>query len=352
MVLRADVVVPALESVRMEAGSHGRVLFPSPDGAMFSQRLAERLAKEPHLIMICGHYEGLDQRIRDHWVDEEISLGDFVLTGGEIPALAIIDSVARLVPGVLGNPKSGETESHGETGLLDHVHYTRPPVFRDFLVPSILQGGHHREVEAWRRANSLERTRTRRPDLYVHSGLGGDGLMRVLRATTPDEKERATAQGGQPLDCFLRLVDYWFVRDRRAPKQIVVGVLGEVQCFDKFGNSPVGDWVGAAMNWSSTDAGDSGQPIWSELRSFLTHRGLRKLRGGARMLIRVGKGNGGLVSIQIPREIPASHWDYVASLLMAKNNMCTGIAQGIDEQLCVLLGQCRINYQWTPSVEH
>ncbi|MNN29100.1 tRNA (guanine-N(1)-)-methyltransferase [compost metagenome] len=135
-----------------------------PQGGTFTQHKAEELAREEHLIFICGHYEGYDERIREHLVTDELSIGDYVLTGGEIPAMVVIDSVTRLLPGVLGNEMSAVTDSFS-TGLLEYPHYTRPVEFRGWKVPDILLSGHHANVATWRRKEALRRTLLRRPDL-------------------------------------------------------------------------------------------------------------------------------------------------------------------------------------------
>jgi tRNA (guanine37-N1)-methyltransferase len=161
MVLKVDVVDRAIAAVRRPA-SH--VILLDPAGTPFRQADAERLAKEPHLVLVCGHYEGVDARVREHLVDEALSVGDFVLTGGEIPALAVVDAVARLVPGVLGNPESPVHESF-QQGLLEAPQYTRPATYRGWPVPEVLQSGHHRKVAEWRAEQSRARTRAIRPDL-------------------------------------------------------------------------------------------------------------------------------------------------------------------------------------------
>lgn len=141
-----------------------RVILMCPQGETFTQQKAEELAQEPHLVFICGHYEGYDERIREHLVTDEISIGDYVLTGGELPAMVVIDSVTRLLPGVLGNETSAVTDSFS-TGLLEYPHYTRPVDFRGWKVPDILLSGHHANVADWRRKEALRRTWQRRPDL-------------------------------------------------------------------------------------------------------------------------------------------------------------------------------------------
>jgi tRNA (guanine37-N1)-methyltransferase len=142
-----------------------RVLFMTPQGKQFDQTMARDLSSEDHLIFICGHYRGVDERVIEHLVTDEISIGDYILTGGELAAAVISDAVIRLLPGVLGNFDSAEGDSF-TSGLLDHPHYTRPEVYRDYKVPDVLLTGHHANVESWRKQKSLERTRLRRPDLY------------------------------------------------------------------------------------------------------------------------------------------------------------------------------------------
>jgi tRNA (guanine37-N1)-methyltransferase len=143
-----------------------RVILLCPQGETYTQAKAEELATASRLILICGHYEGYDERIRQHLITDEISLGDFVLTGGEIPAMALIDSVVRLCPGVVGNPASLAEESY-VSGLLEYPQYTRPAVFQGWPVPDVLLSGHHGQIERWRRKESLRRTLERRPDLLA-----------------------------------------------------------------------------------------------------------------------------------------------------------------------------------------
>lgn len=147
-----------------------RIILMCPQGEPFTQRKAEELAGEEHLVFICGHYEGYDERIREHLVTDELSIGDYVLTGGELPAMVVIDSVVRLLPGVLGNDQSAVTDSFS-TGLLEYPHYTRPARFRDWEVPEVLLSGHHENVDRWRRNQSLERTWRRRPELLTRIEL-------------------------------------------------------------------------------------------------------------------------------------------------------------------------------------
>ncbi|WP_168122275.1 tRNA (guanosine(37)-N1)-methyltransferase TrmD [Paenibacillus sp. HB172176] len=170
MVLKPEPVFAAVEDLLGGESVKPRVVLMCPQGQTFNQSKAEELSKEEHLIFICGHYEGYDERIREHLVTDELSIGDYVLTGGEIPAMAVIDSVVRLLPGVLGNESSAVTDSYS-TGLLEYPHYTRPPEFRGWSVPEVLISGHHARIDSWRREQSLLRTLSRRPDLLEQAEL-------------------------------------------------------------------------------------------------------------------------------------------------------------------------------------
>lgn len=161
MVMTPEPIYEALMSVRRE---NSRVIYLSPQGRTFNQKRARELSQEEHLIFLSGHYEGIDNRIIENYVDEEISIGDFVLTGGELPAMAIIDSIIRLLPGVLASSESFKDESHYR-GLLEHPQYTRPREFRGHEVPEILLSGHHKNIEGWKRRKSLENTYLKRPEL-------------------------------------------------------------------------------------------------------------------------------------------------------------------------------------------
>ncbi len=174
----ADELNPAVSAMHMYEGvlstsvtaSTPRIILMCPQGETFTQAKAEELSREQHLIFICGHYEGYDERIREHLVTDELSIGDYVLTGGELPAMTVVDSVVRLLPGVLGNETSAVTDSFS-TGLLEYPHYTRPAEFRGMKVPDVLLSGHHANVEKWRREQSLLRTWQRRPDLLEYAKL-------------------------------------------------------------------------------------------------------------------------------------------------------------------------------------
>jgi tRNA (guanine37-N1)-methyltransferase len=163
MVMKVEPVFAAVESI-LGTPPTCPVILMTPQGRVFNQKMAEDLSRQPHLAFICGRYEGVDERIREHLVSDEISIGDFVLTGGELPALVLIDALARLLPGVLGDPDGAADDSHS-TGLLEYPHYTRPPEFRDWQVPDILLSGDNARIARWRREQSLLRTRWRRPDL-------------------------------------------------------------------------------------------------------------------------------------------------------------------------------------------
>ncbi|MBN1334951.1 MAG: tRNA (guanosine(37)-N1)-methyltransferase TrmD [Deltaproteobacteria bacterium] len=181
MVLRVDVVDRALEAVR-RPDSH--VILLEASGTPFTQDAARRLAGHAHLVLICGHYEGVDARVRDHLADETVSIGDFVLTGGELPALAVVDAVARLVPGVLGRAESLDEESFSE-GLLEYPQYTRPRTWRGHSVPEVLLSGHHARIQEWRRERARERTRSVRPDLLDPGPAGGNERDRTAEGDTP-----------------------------------------------------------------------------------------------------------------------------------------------------------------------
>ncbi|WP_201781502.1 tRNA (guanosine(37)-N1)-methyltransferase TrmD [Sporosarcina globispora] len=173
MVLKPQPIFDAVEGIRSSSGTSPRVILLCPQGERYTQKKAEELAEADHLIFVCGHYEGYDERIREHVVTDEISIGDFVLTGGELGAMVVIDSVVRLLSGVLGNEESHMKDSFS-TGFLEHPHYTRPADFRGFKVPEVLMSGNHRLVEEWRAKESLRRTYLRRPDLLEEAELTKD----------------------------------------------------------------------------------------------------------------------------------------------------------------------------------
>ena len=162
MLIRPDVVYDAYSSVSEE---NAKVIYMSPKGKVLNQNMAKELSKESHLIILCGHYEGIDQRVLDEIVDEEISIGDYVLTGGELPAMVLIDSVSRYVDGVLSNSSTVEESFSGEDKLLEYPEYTRPAEFHGMKVPEVLTSGNHQEIARWRREQSLITTYKKRPEL-------------------------------------------------------------------------------------------------------------------------------------------------------------------------------------------
>lgn len=171
MVLKPQPIFDAVTHLTEQAKSTSpRVILMCPQGERYTQKKAEQLAQEEHLIFICGHYEGYDERIREHIITDEISIGDYVLTGGELGAMVVIDSVVRLLPGVLGSEQSHLQDSFS-TGLLEHPHYTRPADFRGMKVPEVLVSGNHKLIEDWRMKESMRRTLNRRPDLLENANL-------------------------------------------------------------------------------------------------------------------------------------------------------------------------------------
>ena len=170
MVMKPDPIFACVDAVQAMAEPRARVVLLTPQGRLLNHDVAAELAREPRLILICGHYEGLDERVRAFLADDEISIGDYVLSGGEPAAIVLVDTVARHEPGVLGSEESLEEESHAQ-GLLEYPQYTRPAVFRDMAVPDILLSGHHAEIAKWRRRQSILRTARRRPDLLARANL-------------------------------------------------------------------------------------------------------------------------------------------------------------------------------------
>ena len=175
MVMKPEPIFNAVESVY----KGGPIILLTPQGRLFNQEIARSLAQEPRVTLICGHYEGVDERVREHLVTAELSIGDYVLTGGELAAMVVVDAVSRLIPGVLAADSTGE-ESHSNN-LLEYPHYTRPPEFRGWRVPDILLSGHHEQIARWRRKESLRRTRQRRPDLFAKLDLSSKLDQKLLK---------------------------------------------------------------------------------------------------------------------------------------------------------------------------
>jgi tRNA (guanine37-N1)-methyltransferase len=165
MLMQAQPVYDCYKAIEDKIGSKARVIYVTPQGSLFNQKKALELSKEDNLVFLCGHYEGIDERVLEEIVTDYISIGDYVLTGGELPAMVMIDAISRLVPGVLNNEDSAETESHSG-GLLEYPQYSRPELWHDKKVPDILLSGHHANIDKWRLEQSLERTKERRPDMY------------------------------------------------------------------------------------------------------------------------------------------------------------------------------------------
>ncbi len=181
MVMKPDPIFTAVERVY----ESGPIILMSPQGRVFTQAIARELAQQPRITLICGHYEGVDERVREHLCTDELSLGDFVLTGGELAALVIVDAVTRLLPGVLA---AGSTEEESHTaGLLEYSHYTRPPEFRGWAVPEVLLSGNHAAIARWRRKESLRRTRARRPDLLAALDLSKSDLKLLAEIAAEEQ---------------------------------------------------------------------------------------------------------------------------------------------------------------------
>jgi len=172
MVMKPEPLFRAVEAITHGAGEASVALL-SPQGRLFDQRVAEEFAAKARVVLICGRYEGVDERVVEHLVTDEISIGDYVLSGGEIPAMVVVDAVTRLIPGALGCGESAARESFAD-GLLDYPHYTRPSEYRGLQVPDVLASGHHAEIETWRQRKAMEKTLRRRPDLIARRALSED----------------------------------------------------------------------------------------------------------------------------------------------------------------------------------
>jgi tRNA (guanine37-N1)-methyltransferase len=188
MVMKPEPIFDAVESVLGDILGQVPVIMLTPQGRLFSQKVARELAQMPHLALICGRYEGVDERVRQHLATDEISIGDYVLTGGEIPALTVIDAVTRLLPGALGDSEAFLKDSHTR-GLLEYPHFTRPANFRGWEVPEILRSGDHARINAWRREQSLIRTATRRPDLLKKASLNEEEKTLITSILAEDFRQ-------------------------------------------------------------------------------------------------------------------------------------------------------------------
>jgi len=187
MVMKPEPLFEAVEAIKEELSKEGAadvpVILLSPQGRLFTEQIALDLSKSSHLIFICGEYEGVDERVIEHLVTDEISIGDYVITGGELAAMVVVNAITRLIPGFLGSPESLISESH-TGGLLEYPQYTRPPIFRGWAVPEVLLSGNHAQIAEWRKEQSLQRTAARRPDM-------------LARAVCPADKERTRGQEPQ-----------------------------------------------------------------------------------------------------------------------------------------------------------
>ena len=184
MVMKVEPVEKALKAVKGST-DNSLVLLMTPQGETFNQKIAAELSGKEQIIIICGRYEGVDERIREHLVDREISIGDYILTGGELPALVLIDAVSRLIPGVLGNEESTVSESFS-SGLLEYPQYTRPAEYKGWKVPDVLVSGNHAEIELWQKNESLQRTYKRRPDLLAKINLSPQEKKNLEKIKTKD----------------------------------------------------------------------------------------------------------------------------------------------------------------------
>jgi len=188
MVMKPEPIFTAVESV-LGSPPACPVILLTPQGRTYTQQVAAELAAYPHLALLCGRYEGIDERVREHLVTDEISIGDYVLTGGELPALILIDSITRLIPGALGDPDGAQDDSFA-SGLLEYPHYTRPAEFRGWRVPEVLLSGNHAEIARWRRQQALLRTWKRRPDLLEKANLS-DSDRRFLASLTDEKTDQS-----------------------------------------------------------------------------------------------------------------------------------------------------------------
>jgi len=195
MVLKPEPIFEAMEAISKD-DREAPVILLTPQGRLFSQKIAGELVGYNHLVLICGHYEGVDERVRQHLATDEISIGDYVLTGGEFPAMVVIDAVVRLIPGVLGSEESPVNDSHA-SGLLEYPQYTRPAVYRDWPVPDVLLSGNHAQIARWRREQTIQRTIERRPDLLDKAELKQEDRQLIERLSTSLERAKSNRESNQ-----------------------------------------------------------------------------------------------------------------------------------------------------------
>ena len=193
MILKPEPIFEALEAIKEEISTKEGVtdvpvILLTPQGRLFSQQIAQELSRQSYLLLLCGHYEGVDERVREHLVTDEVSIGDYVLTGGELPAMVVIDAVVRLLPGVLGSEASPLDESHS-SGLLEYPQYTRPAVYRGWSVPEVLLSGNHAQIAKWHREQVIQRTLARRPELLDRTNLCSEEKRLVERLKSPTKSQ-------------------------------------------------------------------------------------------------------------------------------------------------------------------
>ncbi len=263
MVMTAQPIIDAITQNTSQPFC-GRRIYLSPRGRTLNQRVVESLAQEEELVLLCGHYEGVDQRALDAVIDEELSIGDYVLTGGELGALVVIDAVSRMIPGVLGSAESSEDESFS-TGLLEYPQYTRPADFRGMMVPEVLLSGNHADIVAWRREQSLEITLNRRPEMLDSAPLTAEDQALLARIRRAGEVAKQLAAWGVACDRLeLRVADVW-------PKQWFASFIpsqnraaAKKQCFS--GRRHVGWlWEAFTMGFASCVSGEEAFSAWQSV---------------------------------------------------------------------------------------
>ncbi|MBI1291032.1 tRNA (guanosine(37)-N1)-methyltransferase TrmD [bacterium] len=280
MVLRPEPICAALDEHAGKRGDADRahVIYLSPKGRRFDQRMAIELAQRPRLALVCGHYEALDQRVIDSRVDEEVSLGDFVMTGGEIAAMAIVDAVARMIPGTLGNDSSALTDSF-MNGLLEGPHFTRPEVFEGAAIPPVLTSGNHAAVATWREEQSLAITRERRPELYDGLALEPETIRRLARRARPFAVFRRRNDALEVLfaSAAIRRLPDW--QERLLSQRSKAGLPGTGWRWVEFTDLQSGDEIAdrrilAREAEASARQESSPRPFWLYLRESLRAQGI------------------------------------------------------------------------------
>ncbi|MBR6766453.1 MAG: tRNA (guanosine(37)-N1)-methyltransferase TrmD [Clostridia bacterium] len=262
MVMAAQPIIDAIEQ-NTEKPFKGRRIYLSPRGRTLTQKIVEELAEVEELVLLCGHYEGVDQRALDTVIDEELSIGDYVLTGGELGALVVVDSVSRMIPGVLGCAESGEDESFS-MGLLEYPQYTRPADFRGMKVPEVLLGGNHRDIVAWRREQSLEITLERRPEMLETAPLDENDLALLKRIRRAKEVSEVLSDAGIPhVRMEMRLAESWSKAWFQAFVPAENRAAAKKQCFS--GRRHIGFlWQAFSMNFAPSVSGSEAWDMWKK----------------------------------------------------------------------------------------